>query len=523
MQPRHKPAIGVVVALACLLGICFFGMFRWMVVRWDQPNSYYSHGWLIPPISAVLLYLKRRQIAESCRHPRPCPWGLAIALPCLLLHLLGAAWRVHFFSGFAMLGVLVGLLLTLYGWEMVRLTLFPIAFLAFMVPLPEVLIEKISFNMKLMAAGAATGALEVLGLAAVREGSYIHIPTGPVVVDDVCSGLKYLISLTAFGALYAYVSRVRGWMTLLLFSLAIPIAFLANVLRVILMVLVGYRWGVDATQKWYFHDFFGFALFVVAFLMLFMFESILLRRFSGRRPDSGDTGEDSEGTAEDRPEMDSPPVAQHSPARRPPVKTVVVSLAVCAVLSTYFVWPRSATSVAPMLRSLPLRMGQWQGSDYAMDDRVYEILGTRDVLSRVYRNPSHDDVQLVVVMAQQMRRRTHPPEQCLKGEGYSVLSSATRQISTGALDVPELELRELILAGPRGRRVVWYIYKSGPRLHTSYWRHQATVAMRRLKDRNAADVLIRLDAPAGNDVDSARLRLHDFLSHAIGPIMTHLP
>ena len=97
-------------------------------------------------------------------------------------------------------------------------------------------------------------------------------------VDDVCSGLKYLIALMAFGALYAHLSSVRTWQKWALFLLSIPISFLANVGRVTLMVIVGYQWGVAEVERWYFHDLFGFVLFIVAFVCLFAVESLMLTR-----------------------------------------------------------------------------------------------------------------------------------------------------------------------------------------------------------------------------------------------------
>ena len=511
LSPRAFLALALVV-------ISYLWTFRWMLARWDQPNSYYSHGWLIPPISAVLLFLRRKQLA-SCPI-RPCRWGMAVVLPCLVVHLLGTAWRVGFISGFALLGLLVGLVITVYGWPMMRLTLFPIAFLAFMVPLPEVLIEKVSFRLKLMAASAATGVLDTIGLAAVREGSYIHTPEGPVVVDDVCSGLKYLISLTAFGALYAYLSALRGWLKPFLFFLAIPISFVANVLRVTLLVLIGYAWGVAATQKWYSHDVLGFVLFAAAFTMLFMTESVLLGRVRRLR---GPEGAEPEQSDDDQPTADAEATAARAvPAIGPPL---ILLLAASALASAYFAWPRPASDPTEALARIPHELGSWTGTDYVMDEHVYQVLGTSDVLSRTYKDPDGRSVDAVIVLANQLRRRTHPPEQCIEGEGSFIVGGDDRvepvQVSA---EVDRLHVRELILKGSRGDRVVWFFYKSGPRLTTSYWRHQIGIALNSLTDRNTADALIRLEtaAPRG-DLESGRDVLRSFLRDAIGALMTDLP
>lgn len=505
----------IVAALTCLLAASFWWTGRWMVTRWEQPGSYYSHGWLIPPIALGLLYVRRKRLAAiPCSPFAP---GVLILAASLLVHLVATAWRVGFLSGFALLGVVSGLVLTLCGTEAFRTALFPIAFLAFMVPVPEVFIDRASFGLKLLAAAVATGAVEVFGLAAVREGSYIQIASGTVVVDDVCSGLKYLIALTAFGALYASMSALRGWLKWALFALAVPIAFVANVIRVTLMVVVADQWGIEASTKWYSHDLFGFALFAVAFGMLFLCESLLLGG-ARRQP------KPLEAPAEAGPALERGPLRI---ARRPRAlpAAVLSLLAIAGVASTYLAWPRAAANSTETLRSIPLTLGGWTGADQVMADRVYEILGTRDVLSRRYRNERDEQVVLVVVLAQQLRRRTHPPEQCFQGEGYIIRQASVRQV-----DVPvaggtrRLPIRELILEHRAGNRIAWYFYKSGPRLSASYWRHQLGVALHKVADPDAADILVRVDAriPEGGVEDGRRLLLR-FLSSAADQLLTRLP
>ncbi len=509
----------VAPAMFALAAAGFVWTFRWMATRWEQENSYYSHGWLVLPISAFLVYRCREGLARC--HKGCDLWGFAVLIPALTLHLVATAWRIGFLSGFAMLGVLVGLILLLYGRLLLRAILFPVVFLVFMVPLPEVLIEKISFTLKMMAAAVAAAFLDLVGLVAVREGSYIHTPNGPVVVDDVCSGLKYLIALTAFGALYSYVSALKGRDKYLLFAAAIPISFLANVVRVTLLVLIGYNWGVEATQKWYSHDLLGFALFGVAFVMLFTVESVLLRL---RNRDGSDEGsQTSENEVE--PGLTMSPTGMPPLSRRRAVGLAAVLLVGALGMSTFLSRPRPATSTSTKLSAIPLELagGEWSGSDYTMSDRVYEILGTRDVLSRRYVG-SEGEVNLVVVLAEQIRRRTHPPEQCVTGDGSIIRSTDQLTVELDGSPLRSLRVNQLVLEGRNGQTLMWYFYKSGDRLTTSYWRHQAGIALRALTDPNAADALVRLDAPVtANDFDAAEDRLRGFLDDVMPSVMDILP
>jgi len=489
----------------------------WMIARFQHPGGYYSHGWLVPFVVGYLLWRKRKALA-ACPRRAYLP-GLFLLIPALLTQLLATLLQVGFLSGLALLGVLAGLVLTLMGPQFFRLALFPIAFLAFMAPAPELVIDMISFQMKLLSAGVATNVSSVFGLVAIREGSIIHIPNGKLVVDDVCSGLKYLIALMAFGALYAHLSSVKTWQKWVLFLLSIPISFLANVGRVTLMVIVGYQWGVASVEKWYFHDLFGFVLFVVAFACLFAVESLMLMKL----PWLG-AGKKEDGRAS---EVERPSPAATPPAPQPPYHArtlaagVLCAMGVVAALSIYVSWQRQVRPASAVLAGIPKSLGDWTGTDQPLDAHVYEILGTRDVLSRSYVNSKGDQVTFLIVLARQTRSRTHPPEQCLSGEGYTIVGACDRDLNVGSQTIP---VREIQLSRSQGPRLSWHFYKSGNHLSTSYWGHQIGIALRKLKDPLATDALIRAEADADpNNPDRGQRVLADFFAAVTPYLLSELP
>lgn len=522
-------------AMACLLVVAFWWTGARMYLRWTQENSYYSHGFLIPVVSVILLYLKRKKLAACPR--RPCAWGMLLLIPSLFVQVTSSAWQVGFLSGFALLGVLAGLTLTLFGWQVFRIVLFPLVFLAFMVPLPEVLIQKISNRMTLMAAKPATTLVDWLGVPAISVGNRIFLfqeemvgsgvlgrgmgrPAGELVVDDVCSGLKYLISLMAFAALYAHISTVKWWGKWLLFVLSIPVAFVANVGRVTLMILVAHAVDVQATQEWYFHDLFGFVLFIIAFILLFVVEAMLIGEFRfGRRKASG--------SDEDQPPDEAAPAGTDVVRPSARFQGMLLSVvAVAAVLSAFLAWPRGTAPATDTLKNIPLVLGEWHGTEHPIDPRVLKILGTEDAMSRTYRNTRGEQVQLLVVIAQQARRRTHPPEQCFMGEGYDITGETDRRITVSLPSGPRtLPVRELILQPEGGsQKISWYFFKSGARVTTSYWGHQASLALHKLSEPNAADILVRVDRTVPNqDLEGCRDTLKRFLEAAAPELFNRLP
>jgi len=302
-----------------------------------------------------------------------------------------------------LIGVLAGLVLLLWGGRALRRLWFPIALLAFMVPLPEALIENVSFKLKLMAAGTAAGALELLGLAAVREGSYIRIPAGTVIVDDVCSGLRYLISLLAFAAIYAYLSPLKRRGRLLLLAGSVPLALGANVIRIVLMTLVAERWGVAASQTEPLHTGLGLAVFVAAFVLLVAAESALLPllgKADQHRTPPRTTGDEPVGANQVAD-------AERSSGLRRKLTVAAGALAVAAATSIYLVWPRAPVEYSQFASRIPLDLGGWRGQELGFDQHTLDVLGTTDVAARKYQKDDEPDVDFSVIYARFSRDCRH--------------------------------------------------------------------------------------------------------------------
>ncbi|MBP9853831.1 MAG: exosortase/archaeosortase family protein [Candidatus Omnitrophica bacterium] len=254
--------------------IAYFPTLIWMWDRWFTRDSYYSHGILIPFVSLFLIYQMKEELAKI--KPKESPWGMRLIIAGVVIHLLASHpnIRVYFVSGFSIMLVIPGLILYLYGAEMLKKVAFPIAFLVFMIPLPLVVINKLSLQLKLFAAELATQLLNSIRIQAVREGSIIHMRHAEVIVDDVCSGLRSLISLTALGAIFAFWLKDAMWKKLVLFFSTIPIAIITNMCRVVILSAISEIWGSQYAVGWV-HDTAGFMVFALAFIMLYAVGKLL--------------------------------------------------------------------------------------------------------------------------------------------------------------------------------------------------------------------------------------------------------
>ena len=245
----------------------FWPTFTWLTERFDAPDSFYSHGWLIPLASGWLMWQRRAQW-QSCPQT-PSFRGLLLLVPSLLVHLIANSLNLHFVSGFAMLGVVWGLVWTCWGWQRLWRWRFPMLFLFFMVPLPGVLLISISFKMKMWAATLATHVLHWMQIPAVQAGSTIDVPGISVIVDDTCSGLRSLISLIALSTLWTSLMppSSQRWQKLAVVAASIPIALAANMVRIVVLVLLAAIYGPKAAEG-FLHYGSGIVVFAVALIAL---------------------------------------------------------------------------------------------------------------------------------------------------------------------------------------------------------------------------------------------------------------
>ena len=262
LKDHFKPIIAGVFFLFTYVPAIF-----WMWERWFSRDSYYSHGILIPFVTAFLIWQKREELQEIKR--QRSVWGLVLVTVGMVIHFISSLLRIYFSSGFSMLIVLSGLILHFYGSRVLRKIIFPVCFLFFMVPLPLVVIVNISFKMKLFAAEIAAKILNHMGLFAVRQGSIIKMHHAYVIVDDVCSGLRSLISLAALGSICAYWLKAPMYKRIFLFLTTFPIAIITNVCRVVLLASISEIWGPRYASG-IVHDLSGFLVFALAFVLLYV-------------------------------------------------------------------------------------------------------------------------------------------------------------------------------------------------------------------------------------------------------------
>ena len=242
------------------------------------------HGPMVLLVALYLFWLKRDIILAERRGNLLL--GLALLVPGLLLYIVGRSQAILILEIGSQLPVLAGIVLALGGTAALRATAFPIAFLIFMVPLPGFLVDAVTGPLKQHVSVWADAILYALGYPISRAGVILTIGQYQLLVADACSGLHSMFTLSALGILYLYLVERQGWLhNAFVAACILPIAFFANVTRVIVLVLVTYHFGDEAGQG-FIHGFAGMLLFIVALCLLFVVDAAVLRAtatVSGKR------------------------------------------------------------------------------------------------------------------------------------------------------------------------------------------------------------------------------------------------
>lgn len=277
-QGTDKVVLGLLaLALAVLYIPSYMELSRTV---WNTDEQ--GHGPIIFAVAVWLFCRHRHAVAALAAEPQP---GLAwaVLVPSLLMYVLGYSQSFLMLAVLSQIGVLTALILLFRGRAALRLVWFPLFFLVFMTPFPESLVAAVTGPLKSAVSVVAADLLYSVGYPVSRVGVILNVGQYQLLVADACAGLNSMFTLEALGLLYMnlmqYKSATRN---VLLAVLVVPIAFGANVVRVMVLVLVTYHFG-DAAGQGFVHGFAGMVLFIVG-LILVLFTDYVLGWFFKNEP-----------------------------------------------------------------------------------------------------------------------------------------------------------------------------------------------------------------------------------------------
>jgi exosortase len=275
-KDRMTRATDKLAAVGLVLGallVVYWPVIRGLVSAWSTDDNY-SHGFFIVPLALYFAWERRRAIAAA--PVRPSLLGLVVVAASLFLLVAGMLGAELFLSRVSILGTLAGAILFLFGWPMLRIVFFPLAFMLLMIPLPAIIFNKIAFPLQLLASHVGEYTVRSLDIPILREGNVLILANATLEVAEACSGIRSLVSLFTLGLVFGYFVDRRVWVRAVIALSAVPVAILANGLRVASAGVAAYNFG-SAGVEGLFHEFSGWVVFVLAFLMMFGLQRLLQR------------------------------------------------------------------------------------------------------------------------------------------------------------------------------------------------------------------------------------------------------
>jgi exosortase len=239
---------------------------------WFDDN--YSHGFLIVPIALYFVWESRHSLRAAA--VRPSMAGLVGLFGSIGLLVAGVLGAELFVSRISLIAAVAAVVVFVAGWQVLRILAFPLAFLLLMVPIPAIIFNQIAFPLQLLASRAGELALSALQVPVLREGNIIVLANTTLEVAEACSGIRSLISLLTLGIVLGHFADPRTWTRTLIALATIPVAVVANGLRVAGTGIAAQFFGPAAAEG-FFHTFSGWLVFVFAFSLLFVIQRAVTR------------------------------------------------------------------------------------------------------------------------------------------------------------------------------------------------------------------------------------------------------
>lgn len=267
-SPAFIPGAALTIGLFAM----FWGLFQKLPGLWFGDDGYYSHGILVPFISGFVIY----RWWPSLQNTKVKPAYL------FLIPLLGALWiaraSVAYDVDLVSSGLLIICLLCsigfIAGWRWLLKLALPTCYLAFALPVWNMAITYYTNPLQVTSTKVAFKMLQLTGFEPIRDDNLIYLGSYHLDVGVPCSGLKLVLALYAFTMFFAMIARLRWWANIvMILIIPLPLALLVNGLRIMMIGVVGYYYGDEASMT--FHDWSGYISLIVCFFILFKLARLL--------------------------------------------------------------------------------------------------------------------------------------------------------------------------------------------------------------------------------------------------------
>jgi len=503
---------GLLVLLAILIAILgFSGALTELVHRWNRQEEY-SHGFLIPVVTAWLLWTRRDALRANIGQPS---WiGPVLVLLAIAMHITGELSAIFILSQIGFVVALIGIVLGTGGYSLLKVAFIPIAFLLFAIPLPYFIDSVLTLRLQLVSSELGVFFIRMFEIPVYRDGNIIDMGNYKLQVVEACSGLRYLYPLLSLSFLAAYLFHAPLWQRGLVLLSSIPIAIGMNGFRIGVVGILVDRWGTQMAEG-VLHFFEGWVIFLVCAALLTA-EMYLLAWISRRR--FFDV-------------FYFPKVAVRLPGRLGAKLVGKSPLVACLFLlcagglAVFSISGRS--EIIPERTSFvefPARIGQWQGHVSSLDIETERGLGLDDYILSDYSRSDGKLVNLYVAYyaSQRTGESPHSPIVCIPGGGWAI-TDLEQMISVNLGE--ERPFNRVIIQKGSVKELVYYWFdERGRKIANEFWAKFYLLADAIVKNRSDG-ALVRLTTQIlpGESERDAEQRLQTFMQDAVPRLSAFLP
>ncbi len=482
--------------------------------RWMNQDEY-SHGFLIPMISLWMLWDRREALAASLGSPM---WlGFPVILLAGFMLLIGELSAIFILVQTGFIVSLIGIVLLFGGMSLLRLTLLPILFLLFAIPMPYFLDSIMSWRLQLISSELGVFTIRLFDIPVFLEGNVIDLGSYKLQVVDACSGLRYLYPLTSLGFLVAYLFKAPLWQRIIIFLSTIPITIIMNSFRIGMVGVLVEFWGGGMADG-LLHYFEGWVIFMACAAILCA-EVWLFIKFSG----GGDFFE-----LFDLPEVKPIPPSEGNLKNSVIPVSAGLTFLVVATLFTVNVTDRvENTPDRFRFVSFPTEIDGWPSRKSYLENNIELALGLDDYILADYKSPqSNRFVNLYVAYYASQRKGVspHSPRVCIPGGGWLITEFDRIEIDVLGESEP-MPINRAIIQRDRDRQLVYYWFdQRGRKISNEYIMKWHLVKDAIFMNRTDGS-LVRLTTPVFPDeeIEDAEVRLGNFINTISPRLGDYLP
>jgi len=504
------------VALAAVVaaGGVFYGALAELVRRWIAQDEY-SHGFFIPAIVLWLLWMRRDALVASLG--RPSWFGLSLILVAMVMHVAGELSAFFLLSQLGFIVALLGIVLGLGGFSLLRVTAVPIIFLVFAIPLPYFIDSVLSWRLQLISSELGVWFIRLLQVPVYLEGNVIDLGQYKLQVVEACSGLRYLYPLLSLGFLAAYFFRAPLWQRAFVLLSTVPITIVMNSFRIGMVGVLVDRWGTEQAEG-LLHFFEGWIIFL-ACAGLLAAEILLFARLC-----AGKGFFEVFQLPQVKPSLSS--TCETPAPRRAPLAVSFLLLCAAGVGIVFVSERQEIVPDRTRFVAFPNMLGQWQGRPSMLEPQVEHALGLEDYILADYSRPAVGAINFYVAYYASQRKGNspHSPIVCMPGGGWLITKFDRTTFKDDESNIAFPFNRAVIEHDSKKQLVYYWFVQRGRRVANEYWSKWYLFTDALLKNRTDG-ALIRLTTPIGRTETEheADLRLQSFIRELEPKLSQYLP